>query len=173
MERIYCNYILLLALVPLAFGIICGSAAIQNEVSAQSGSGVQMESTYQGAFCRGFYTDTLYDSLNCGGCGDYCAPGSICNNGACTCFRELDSCNGTCVSTKFDDKNCGTCGNRCPPGTTCLDGTCSCPQLTTPCNGECVNMRDDNNNCGWCGHVCPHGKVCYGGACIDPRESRD
>jgi hypothetical protein len=36
------------------------------------------------ADCGGACVDTLFDELNCGGCGMACAAGETCNRGICT-----------------------------------------------------------------------------------------
>jgi hypothetical protein len=49
------------------------------------------------------------DSNNCGSCGNACAAGACCLNGAC----DGTVCSGKCVDTTSDSKNCGGCGIVC------------------------------------------------------------
>jgi Stigma-specific protein, Stig1 len=105
-------------------------------------------------FCR-----DLNDPASCGGCGNACAPGTICSNGRClrSCSGGLTNCNGACSDTTTDPLNCGGCGHRCPLGATCSNGQCDCSSGQTPCpNGICADLKDDPFNCGQCGNACPY-----------------
>ncbi len=119
--------------------------------------------------CSGQCVDTQSDPGNCGVCGQLCAPGELCQNGACGCSSQSCSgecCEGACIDTQTDANNCGSCGNVCHSGQTCQNGTCEgCPSGQPDCNGTCVDTASDSNNCGGCGNACPSGQQCTNGTC--------
>jgi hypothetical protein len=65
---------------------------------------------------------------NCGGCGNVCAAGQMCQNDECRCAGGFDLCGadagsgGQCTNTRVDRNNCGTCGNVCAGA--CAMGDC-------------------------------------------------
>ncbi|MBX3199785.1 MAG: hypothetical protein KF894_16740 [Labilithrix sp.] len=135
----------------------------------------------------------LGTNQNCGGCGDVCPDGSICEVGACkTCKANEVLCMSQCVNLDNDSNNCGECFNSCPsfpPGFPapppqmaygCENRTCNhlkCAADWLDCNGDLadgceVNSRRDPMNCGGCGKQCAAGEACINGTCqCDPGPS--
>ena len=79
--------------------------------------------------------DTEDDPLNCGGCGNVCPVGTVCQEGLCIeWYHAFDVCLGSsvncgtdgldCVDVAGDEENCGGCGLVCPDSATCVDGAC-------------------------------------------------
>src|SRR6185503_9282442 len=67
--------------------------------------------------CNGTCRDTRSDTANCGACGNTCATGFSCVNGACSvCPAGWTLCNGFCTNLYFDQFNCGACGHVCVSG---------------------------------------------------------
>jgi hypothetical protein len=71
-----------------------------------------------------YCANTKTSPSDCGGCGNACDGGAVCNGGTCGCGPLLTTCAGACVDTRFDTGNCGACGNACDGGQ-CLDGGCA------------------------------------------------
>lgn len=69
--------------------------------------------------CNGVCTDPDTDSLNCGGCGNVCGPGTKCESGSCGCTMP---CGSGCPDMLTDPQNCGACGHTCAAG--CSNGHC-------------------------------------------------
>ncbi len=128
----------------------------------------------QAACCAAGCIDVTSDPQNCGGCGQSCGPGAICNAGNCwtvaDCATSLspfdycvlpgnvdalgECCGGTCASTEGDDSNCGSCGIVCPQGSYCFDASCVFDGgLRASCDG---------------GAACPAGTECAQGDCLAP-----
>jgi hypothetical protein len=117
------------------------------------------------------------DNQNCGACGNACAPGNVCANGACTfaCPPGLLDCGGSCIDPQTNSDHCGasgTCtgpdaGQACAAGIGCVGGGCSltCSGALEPCDGQCIDPQIDTRHCGGCGIVCGTGDVCLAGAC--------
>jgi hypothetical protein len=73
--------------------------------------------------CSGQCVDTATDATNCGSCGNACAPGDICVNGACgcpatptggSCGRSLDCCSGKCRRVVDPSQQCPGDGTGAP-----------------------------------------------------------
>lgn len=118
-------------------------------------------------WCPSGCTDTQTDSRNCGGCGNICLAGQVCQAGTCSCPTGEQLCAGECFDTRSSPLHCGTCNNACPAGQTCNAGVCSgsCPTGQTSCSGRCTDLRNDPANCGACGQACGAGEPCFEGAC--------
>jgi hypothetical protein len=82
--------------------------------------------------------DVTSDKLNCGSCGNVCAPianaASVCTSSTCTfiCNVNFRDCNlaqlDGCETNIFTDaNNCGGCGLVCSPGSSCQNGSCAAP----------------------------------------------
>ncbi|MEZ4233138.1 MAG: hypothetical protein R3B89_28415 [Polyangiaceae bacterium] len=107
--------------------------------------------------------ETLMDASNCGGCGQACASGQVCEQGQCVsaCTFPATDCGGGCLDILSDPNACGACDHACPTsphGTaTCTSGTCglACDSGSAACNGDCVDLQTDAENCGSCGNACP------------------
>jgi len=110
------------------------------------------------------------DPRNCGACGNQCAPGAWCRNGACleACPAGSRTCDGACVDVAASAEHCGACGNACAPGELCADGVCtaSCPAGQTRCDGACHTLAASPAHCGACGNACGAGEVCADGSCV-------
>ena len=119
--------------------------------------------------------DTRNDSANCGGCGQTCATGQVCQGSACTCNGA--PCAGCCADNVCQagttTQQCGTNGavcQTCDGGRSCQNGSCGCPSGQDFCGGACVDTETDAANCGSCGNVCSGGNdcntvVCNQGSC--------
>jgi hypothetical protein len=115
--------------------------------------------------------DVSSNPQHCGACGMACAPGAVCEAGACrdVCGAGLGLCAGQCVSLQTS-AHCGSCDNACQAGLVCVGGACSASCAGTICNGatgtECVSLTDDRNHCGTCNHACAAGDKCEAGQCV-------
>ncbi|MBN1773391.1 MAG: hypothetical protein JXB32_19170 [Deltaproteobacteria bacterium] len=118
-------------------------------------------------WCPDGCTNVQTDRSNCGGCGNVCPAGQLCQAGVCACPSGQQLCAGECFNTQTNPLHCGTCGNACDPGQTCTNGVCSgnCPTGQTSCGGVCTNLQNDPDNCGDCGNACGAGEPCFDGAC--------
>lgn len=130
------------------FGLLCGSGGLTS--------------------CNGVCVNEHTDPNNCGTCGNTCASGQTCTNGACGCPGGTTSCNNVCVNETSDPNNCGACGHVCATGQACTNGICACPAGQSVCSNACVNEQTDPHNCGACGNVCANGQLCSNGACTTP-----
>jgi hypothetical protein len=142
-------------------------------------------------FCGdGCEIDLRKDPKNCGACGNACAEGQSCENGACMCPQGTESCFGVCVSLASDVENCGACAITCPGpskstsggGPACVGGKCTyvCFPGFADCDGKIsngceANLATDQGHCGSCTTECDiaNGQPCVGGkcltkACVDP-----
>lgn len=148
--------------------------------------------------CGEACVDTSSDAANCGACGNACAPGTICQTGACatpTCPGSGNDrfCGSGCVDVTVDPKNCGACGNVCPwpagvpllPGGICALGEClvpptPCPEGQTFCQKShftirpagCFDLQTETFACGSCDVFC-HSLAqglgtCVAGKCVFP-----
>ena len=76
---------------------------------------------------------------NCGACGQVCAGGQVCVNGACgsawdggACGQGFGDCDGDVTNgcetyLMFDKNNCGACGVACAGTEACVSGVCTVP----------------------------------------------
>ena len=145
--------------------------------------------------CGGACVDTSSDVNNCGGCGNRCKPGVVCQRGKCApshCACKSDSdcpagssctncqckkgpcsggktaCGGACVDLKSNNNHCGKCNLKCGGALQCTRGQCapkSCPPGWTLCGTACVKLTTDSKNCGKCGTTCSRGQKCVNGQC--------
>ena len=106
------------------------------------------------------------DPINCGGCGNDCGGGQLCDQGDCTCAdQSLDQCGNNCVDLQTDPNHCGQCGNDCGFDETCEMGQCVCDSGDS-CNGQCTDLQNDPDHCGDCGTQCDGElEICNGGQC--------
>ena len=118
--------------------------------------------------CGGSCVDKTTSATNCGACGNVCAGGALCINGACACSGTQIACSGKCVDLTKNTTNCGLCGNACAGGASCINGVCACSGTQMTCSGKCVDLTTDKNNCGACGNACASGASCVGGTCTCP-----
>lgn len=77
-----------------------------------------------------------------------CLTDAVCQDGFCTCPRELpDYCPdpnnipGACVNRDTDPKNCGPCQRVCDMGAACNAGKCGTKPLEVVGTSECGAMR--------------------------------
>ncbi len=121
------------------------------------------------ACCSERCVDPQADAANCGGCGIECAPGQVCEAGACEvpCTAGRTRCDGACVDLSASALHCGGCGMACAAGTACASGVCvaMCPAGQVDCGGACVTTGTDVEHCGACGNACSGGQVCEASTC--------
>lgn len=118
--------------------------------------------------CGNGCNDYTTDVRNCGGCGQPCGTGQICQESTCRCQDGTTTCNGACVVLTYDAENCGGCGVRCASGEVCENNACKAAcsiETSVRCGDSCVNSATDVNNCGACGITCQSGQVCAGKVC--------
>ena len=82
--------------------------------------------------------DTDNGLFNCGGCGNVCPVGTLCEDGLCEWWYDVYN---PCPSYAL---NCGWGGSV-----------------------DCTGILDDDDNCGGCGVKCSDTGACIGGGCID------
>ena len=143
--------------------------------------------------CLGACTSIFDDPLNCGKCGNACAPGELCSAGICavTCSESLTQCCGKCVDITSNGNHCGGCDPECPealvvPTQVCANGhqacdasspfcsSCACANETkctqndqkTVCGVSCVDTQTDPAHCGNCMTACGPGEKCSAGTCL-------
>lgn len=112
--------------------------------------------------------DYQVDRRNCGGCGQACAEGEVCLEGACACASSTILCGGRCVSTSSNPTACGGCGTVCAMDEVCEQGSCKAVctlGVSTKCGSACVDTQTDVMNCGGCGVACQAGQRCVAGSC--------
>lgn len=108
-----------------------GSALTVVTACGPSGAGIRE--------CAGGPTDTDTDPLNCGGCGNACAPGFMCFGGECYSGECVPGTVEDCYTGPEDTLGVGPCtgGTRtCQPG-----GTWS------QCEGEVTPVGEDGPRC--------------------------
>jgi hypothetical protein len=81
--------------------------------------------------CSNSCVDTSSNSANCGACGNLCAEGATCTDGACLCPGGATQCLLECVDTETNPAHCGGCGNVCALTQTCSGGQCMGGNSTT------------------------------------------
>ena len=139
------------------------------------------------SLCGSTCVDEQTDGKNCGACGNACASGVTCQNGACSCSGAATASCGNCGTETRTCNRDGTwsawsacTAQGCTPQTTrTCDGTgtstcssdctwsaCTCPSGSTLCATTCVDEQNDRLNCGACGKVCGAGLVCSSGKCV-------
>ena len=122
-------------------------------------------------------TDTSFDPVNCGACGQVCAPQQTCSAGHCTnCPSGELQCptavagHTACKAVLSDNLNCGGCGAVCASPSSCQDGACVAPGLSNCGNAsggpaQQKDLQNDPQNCGACGNACLASEVCHAGSC--------
>ena len=161
-----------------ACGVVCdaGEACVAGACTCGETAAVGVEAcTAPKACCSQQCVNLDLSSANCGACGVACAPGEVCQYGACTCPAGQMPCGeGTCVDITFNDAHCGACGTVCPVGTSCTAGTCTCggancraEQLCCEVAGDptCLDVTSSTSNCNACGAACRLGELCVSGVC--------
>ena len=118
--------------------------------------------------CDGTCVDLTSDPAHCGRCDRACAPGEVCNEGACasTCTDGLTNCDGACVDLTSDPEHCGDCATACVRSEECRAGDCVC---VPDCTGRECGDDGCGGSCGSCGEgfTClPDGRCsCSGTPC--------
>jgi hypothetical protein len=104
------------------------------------------------SFCGGQCFDLETDKDHCGTCGNACAIGTSCTQGACVCpvAGQVVCPPGYCYDLQKDPHNCGTCGNACSYPASCQSGHCGFIVKGTASASipNCGVLCDANN--GWC-----------------------
>ena len=120
----------------------------------------------QQSCCSGTCANVQTDPAHCGGCGDACTSGQMCQKG--TCVTQPIQCDATTCSGCCDaNGNCrsGTSGASCGTnGAACVD----CPGAESCCSGTCANILTDPAHCGACDTPCAPGQVCDRRICCTP-----
>ncbi len=100
--------------------------------------------------CDGTCVDLTSDPEHCGRCERACAPGEVCNEGACasTCADGLTNCDGACVDLTGDPEHCGDCTTACARNEECRAGDCAC---VPDCTGRECGDDGCGGDCGTCG----------------------
>lgn len=123
-------------------GSVCNAGTCQLVEGCPAAGACVLPNGQTGACCGSQCTD-LDREESCGGCGNRCAPGQVCQAGDCVaascagaaanqpCAAEGPQahlcCAGAClVEAAFDSDplNCGACGLRCAPASECQGGAC-------------------------------------------------
>jgi hypothetical protein len=126
-----------------------------------------------------YCADTTRGAADCGACGNACATGLVCTNGACvtptmvgsTCGGNLQMCASGCTSLADDYRNCGACGQLCDGS--CNSGACQAPG-TAPFGSACARNGDCAGNLcldkvrfgypqGFCSSICDVNLPCAAG----------
>ena len=122
-------------------------------------------------------TDTSVDPVNCGACGQVCAPQQTCTAGVCTsCPAGELQCptavpgRTACKAVLSDNLNCGGCGAVCATPSSCQGGACVAPGLSNCGNAgggpaQQKDLQNDPLNCGACGNACLASEICRAGSC--------
>jgi hypothetical protein len=159
---------------------VCSSASV---AALECGDGACASSCVPGfANCSqsetpddGCETAVSADAANCGGCGNECPAGFVCQGGHCGCDVKNDCGNGNGVECVENSCQCDL--TLCRPGERCRDAQgdklCSCNGGATAClqnevcceAGGCTDVLSNAASCGACGHACTPGFVCEAGAC--------
>ncbi|MHB8419082.1 MAG: hypothetical protein ACYDCL_13475 [Myxococcales bacterium] len=125
----------------------CSGDVAPCETGAQQGLYCNLDGGGTGACCPGGGCDDVSsDSSNCGTCGNSCAAGFACVEGACL----VPSCAGPNAESGYTPCSLGG-GSPFEPGLCCGTG--------------CVDPGTDPANCGACGRVCGVSESCLGGGC--------
>lgn len=144
----------------------CATGYLSCTLPTRGDAGVGTDAGAPQHYC----VDPMTDRYNCGGCGNVCVSGSVCQDGRCgyACAPGETRCGSRCYDLQSDRANCGACGNACPGTQVCTMGTCAsaCVAGQTDCMGACVNLMTSRAHCGMCGHACAPGEVCTGGVCV-------
>ena len=136
-----------------------------------------------------YCSDPMYDTNNCGRCGNVCGAGLGCQQGVCVAQASQDAgatqqcaapgkpCQSAmgmyCANVLSDPQNCGGCGVVCDDTMFCGDGTCQpvatqqdagtaikCVFPDVSCDSlTCTDLQSDPANCGSCHVQCAGGCV--------------
>lgn len=134
------------------------------EPGVQCGPGTEL--------CGDSCTVTTYDPNNCGGCGNACDEGQVCDGGTCAleCSGGATQCGASCVDTNVDPAHCGACDAACDSEQEiCSSGACvpACGSGgLVKCGDACIDTMSDANHCGQCGSACAGAEACVAGACV-------
>ncbi|MEZ4410942.1 MAG: hypothetical protein R3A52_31360 [Polyangiales bacterium] len=154
-----------------ACGVSCARANATTQCVGGACSLVACAAGYgncDGDAANGCETDLASSGAHCGGCGNVCPPGRVCQSGACvtSCQPGQTACGAACVDTQSDPSHCGACGRVCPSGPRarpacaagqcrldCEDGFGNCDE--NPANGCETNLSTSVAHCGRCNVACP------------------
>jgi hypothetical protein len=103
--------------------------------------------------CGSTCVDPTFDNNNCGGCGNICSAGFVCQNSLCVTLPPPPDLSGGPSDAGGPVADLGPAGGGCPAG-------------FGACGGGCVNLQTDSANCGNCFMQCSSGTVCQGGTCV-------
>lgn len=147
-----------------------GSEDAGSTDGASSGAPVSDDGAAQcpvdATWCDDACVDILANETHCGGCGNACLVGDVCDAGSCVagCGEDLMLCGVECIDVLKSAEHCGECGNACPMWAWCDEGTCNCP-FSEACGDTCANTQNDEAHCGECFAACADGQTCNDGNC--------
>lgn len=140
--------------------------------------------------CGSVCVDLDTDDANCGACGNGCADGQACMEGACVlaCPPDRIACGGECIDPDSNPMYCGAMGDctgpnageACDAEEVCSAGKCTplCEPDRVACDGACIDPDTDPTYCGAMGDcmganagtTCTTNQRCFQGTCVDPFE---
>lgn len=134
--------VLLLASSIAALIVACADAADQEDV--QRDALCPDELAMCGEFC--VELDTSFD--HCGACGNTCAEGASCVDGACACPLGYQPFEGRCVSDATAEWICSAEENGCEQGEVCAWGMCAPNEMVAGVVKYTNEARAAGQDCG-------------------------
>ena len=175
---------------PLVLALLTGGCVVEYSATAQDGGGSSGSNECAAGMvqCGEACVTPSSNPDHCGGCGQACAVGDVCDEGMCgsSCRDGRTPCARACVDVETDPVHCGECGESCDVDGACVQGDCidacndecdehteiciagqcGCRSELTVCGSDCVDLQTDSNHCGECDEGCS-GDPCGAGACVE------